>query len=165
MDRRAVGRRRHKQAMRERRCHLGGVPGWLRRGLLAGLCSWRERCAGALEFFFVERSKGFGRPTVSTVRVGDDGLRPTAREDKGSEAAVRSSRTVSQVCRPRIPYLPVRSSAHAVALKRMKRADGLVHSGAPEAPLGRPGHSVGCPRRLRPLGDRRARRRPHELLA
>ncbi len=43
------------------------------------------------------------------VRVGDDGLQPTAREDKGSEAAVRSSRTVSQVCRPRIPYLPVRS--------------------------------------------------------
>ena len=77
---------------------------------------------------------------------------------------MRSSLTVSQLCCPRIPYTPASSSAHAVVLKRMKRADVLAHSGAPEAPLGRPGHSLGCPRRLRPLGDRRARRHPHDLL-
>ena len=33
MDRRAVGRRRHKQALRQRGRHLGGVPRWLLRWL------------------------------------------------------------------------------------------------------------------------------------
>ena len=49
--------------------------------------------------------------------------------------------------------------------RRLQHPEELVLQGALEAPLGHPGPSLRCPRRLRAVADPRARRSMHEQLA